>query len=145
MAAQDEKIKQLLEKVNQKRKEIEKINNPVFLTNCGFSYRESGNEIVNLHTVTDVGELVKIGAFIAEKEIMYNQYCKDHQISAPQFKWRSFSAYEWICDVNMRIAKLQISAKRKELDDLENRLNKIVSPEMRQQMELELIEKALQG
>lgn len=39
--------------------------------------------------------------------------------------------------------KLSLSAKRKELETLEGRLEKLVSPELRARMELELIEKEL--
>lgn len=140
---QDGKITKLLELVQQKRQEIERINNPVFKTNCGFSYRESGNEIINLHTVTDVGELVKIGAFVEDMAARYLAFSNFHKVNAPKFTWRTFSVSDWTDDIKMRIAKVQISAKKKELDDLENRLNKLVSPELRQKMELELIEKQL--
>lgn len=42
-----------------------------------------------------------------------------------------------------RINKLSLSAKRKELEALEARLDKLVSPELKAKMELELIEKEL--
>lgn len=44
---------------------------------------------------------------------------------------------------NPRIDKIEITMKKKELELLEDRINKLISPELRAQMELEEIKKSL--
>jgi hypothetical protein len=60
-----------------------------------------------------------------------------------KFTWDNFTADEWIGDIKARIAKIQISAEKEKLENLEKRLNKIVSPEKRAELELEAIEQEL--
>ena len=60
-----------------------------------------------------------------------------------QFKWLGFTFDQWKADIKTRIDKIQISKKKKELEELEVRLDKLISPELKQQMELEEITKLL--
>lgn len=61
----------------------------------------------------------------------------------PGFVYLGSPVEDWLADIKARIAKVKIGEKRKKLEDLEKRLNAIVSPELRAQLELEAIEKAL--
>ena len=54
-----------------------------------------------------------------------------------------FSWEKWKSDIAHKINKLQISKKKQELEKLEERLNKLVSPELRAQLELQEIEREL--
>jgi hypothetical protein len=65
--------------------------------------------------------------------------------SPPTFKWNGYTVKEWIGDLKMRVAQIQIKKKEDKLEQLEKRLNKIVSPEMRADMELEAIQSELEG
>ena len=61
------------------------------------------------------------------------------QVEAPPFEWTGFPVKDWLEDIKTRIDKLQIQSKKAKLETLEKRLNKIVSPELRAQMELDAI------
>jgi len=50
---------------------------------------------------------------------------------------------EWKDDFQTRVNQISVQEKRKELAELESRLNAIISPELKAQMELEAIEKLL--
>ena len=90
-------------------------------------------------------ELVEIAAFLQEKEKSYYEAAKALGVSAPDFIWQNFSVADWLEDIKTRIDKIQIADKRKKLETLEKRLNKVVSPELRAEMELEAIEEELKG
>ena len=54
-------------------------------------------------------------------------------------EWNGFSVNDWIDDIKTRINKVQIASKKVKLEHLESRLNAIISPELRAEMELEAI------
>jgi hypothetical protein len=59
------------------------------------------------------------------------------------FTWLGFTVEEWKDDFQTRVNQISVQEKRKELAELESRLNAIISPELKAQMELEAIEKLL--
>lgn len=146
MAATDKKTLELIAQVKVKRAAIAKAEKPSYKTNCSFSYIE-GNRgtAVNIHVETDVKKLILIAAFLSERNGSYrNVALKVLGVeNPPEFTWDGFSADEWIGDVKQRIAKIQISTEKKKLEALEERLNKIISPEKRAELELEAIEAEL--
>jgi hypothetical protein len=60
-----------------------------------------------------------------------------------KFSWLGFTADEWKNDFVTRVNQISIQEKRKELAEIESRLNAIISPDLRAQMELEAISKLL--
>jgi hypothetical protein len=62
-----------------------------------------------------------------------------------EFKWQGFTLEQWRADIQTRMNKIQITAKRKELEDMEKQLNNLISPERRREMELEALTKKLKG
>jgi hypothetical protein len=60
-----------------------------------------------------------------------------------KFTWLGFSVDEWKNDFQTRVNQISIQEKRKELAEIESRLNAIISPELKAQMELEAISKLL--
>jgi hypothetical protein len=51
---------------------------------------------------------------------------------------------EWKEDFQTRVNQISVQEKRKELAELESRLNAIISPELKAQMELDAIAKLLE-
>lgn len=142
----DEKTLALIEEVKNKKAEIAKIQRPNWLTNCSFSYQPKGRpEPINLHVVSDVFELINIVAFLNLREQAYEDAVDMLQVEVPTFEWYGHLTEEWIADVKTRIDQIQLSDKKKKLEILEKRLDKIISPELKRQMELEAIEAELNG
>lgn len=143
--AADKKTLALIEEVRRRRKDIAESEKPAFRTNCSFSYSEGKqSDTVNLHVERDLQTLIKIVGFISGKRQEYEYAVGALGIeNAPAFTWNGYSAEDWTGDVKLRIGKIQVNAKRQKLAELESRLNQIVSPELRQQMELEAIAKEL--
>ena len=135
----DTKTLALLKEVQKRKDDITKWDKPNWTTNCNFSYVEGSSKIINLHVEKSVQTLVSIAAFLQRKEFDYNVAAKNLNVEAPAFRWSGFTVDEWVSDVKARINKVQIATKKKSLQTLEDRLNDIVSPDLRAEMELEAI------
>lgn len=140
MAKTDKKTLDLIKEVTRQKAEITKIEKPNWRTNCSFSYHENRqNEAINLHVETNVKTLICIAAFLQDKESSYKKAAESLGVESPDFTWNGYSVTDWIEDLKMRINKIQIESRKKKLATLETRLNALISPEMRAELELEAI------
>ena len=145
MAQTDERTLKLITEVRRQEAEISKLDHPVWKTNCSFSYIEGRADAINLHVESNVSTLINVAAFLIERETAYCIAIEKLGIGTdtPPFKWSGFTVDDWIDDLKMRIGKVQITSKRKKLDILKSRLEDIISPDLRAQLELEAIEREL--
>lgn len=140
---QDEAVQKLFAIVQQKKAEIAKAEKPNWETNCSFSYYPDSGARINLQVVTDISELSRMLGFLIQlkenhdKAIIKIGYRAD-------FRWLGFTYEQWESDIITRANKIQISEKKKELNNLEERLDKLISPELKAKMELEAITKLLE-
>lgn len=136
----DTQIDQLIEKINKKKAEIGKAEKSSWNTNLSFSYTEKPGDAVNLNIVRDVSEIIRMAGFLRYRERAYAEGAKELGVSKPPvFKWQGYSVSDWLEDFKVKLTKMQISAERKKLEDLEARLDKIISPEKRRELELNAI------
>lgn len=143
MSANNDKLVQELTKiVNEKKAAIAKAERPNWNTNCAFRHSKDSAASVNLQACGNVEDLVNILGFLCEKRNAFNEAQKIIGTNL-EFKWFGFTFDEWAEDIKTRIDKIEITMKKKELEMLEERLNKLISPELRAQMELEEIRKSL--
>lgn len=132
----------LINEIKRQKSEIAKAERPNWRTNCSFSYTESASDVLNLNVI-GIKPLLLIAAFLKEKEQSYNAVAAELNVEAPKFTWCNFTTDEWLSDIKLRIDKIQIITKKKKLDELESRLNAIISPEMKAEMELQAISEEL--
>jgi hypothetical protein len=136
----DQKTLDLINEVKKRKEEISKIEKPSWITNCTFCYIEGNlTGSINIHVQTNVMTLVKIAAFLLNQERTYEAAATAMGVEAPAFTWDGFKVADWIEDIKARINKVQIVSKKTKLEELEARLNKIISPELRAELELEAI------
>lgn len=137
----DKKTQDLIKEVNKRKAEIAKLERPNYKTNCTFTYIEGNlTGLINIHVESDVKKLVSIAGFVLDQRESFRRAAEKLQIDrVPDFTWNGFSIEDWLNDIQTRINKIQISTKKKNLETLEERLNKIISPELRAEMELEAI------
>ena len=144
-ASTDQKTLALITEVKKKRAEIAKLDRPVYKTNCSFRFDEgTAGTAINLHVETDLRRLTSIAAFLIHRESGFAQAAQ--KIGAdpvPSFSWNGYSLDEWLDDLRTRVSKIQIAARRAKLEALEERLRKIISPEMQAQLELASIQSEL--
>lgn len=138
----DKQVQDLFKIVQTKKTEIAKAEKPNWQTNCSFGYNKDSSSRSNIQVVSDIEELISILGFIIEKERAFES-AQTMLGTSEKFKWMGYSLEDWKTDVQTRINKIQISKKKKELEMLESRLDKLISPELKAQMELEEITKLL--
>ena len=139
----DEKVKTLFESVQEKKLAIEKAERPCWLTAGNFGYSaNSAHDRINIQTLTDVRKIVEMFAFLIDRKEKSENAAKELGVDY-KFTWLGFSVDEWKNDFQSRVNQISIQEKRKELAEIESRLNAIISPELKAQMELEAISKLL--
>jgi len=139
----DEKVKTLFESVQEKKLAIEKAERPCWLTAGNFGYSaNSAHDRINIQTLTDVRKIVEMFAFLIDRKEKSENAAKELGVNYT-FTWLGFSVDEWKNDFQTRVNQISIQEKRKELAEIEARLNAIISPELKAQMELEAISKLL--
>lgn len=138
----DKLVKELFEVVQEKKAAIAKAEKPSWETNCAFRYGKESSVSTNIHVCATVEDLLDILTFLVTKKDAYDTAQKLLGTSI-KFKWFGYTFGEWLSDIKTRLDKIEISVKKKELEALEARLDKLVSKEMREALELEEIKKIL--
>jgi hypothetical protein len=142
MQSTDEKINKLLKDVETKKAEIKSLENPRYKTNLSLTM-EPFSTAINLN-ILDIRGLLNIKAHLSALKEQYDKLDTESLGAMyKEFIYSGFTYKEWMNDIDLRIGKILISEKRKHLAALEERLNKIMSPELKAQLELEEIERAL--
>ena len=142
----DQQTLLLIEEIKRRKSEIASIQKPSWKTSCQFvNVWAYPVETVNLHVESSVERLVSFAAFLLGRDEQFNLAIAHLELPGlPETKWCGFTTKEWLHDIKARISKLQVGAKTSKLEQLEDRLNKIVSPELRAQMELQAIQQDLE-
>lgn len=137
----DEQVLNLWNKVKTKQKEISKVERPSWLTTCSISKNpDNVNDRFNIQTVTDLNKLIDIYGFLLITEEKWEQANKELGLKVP-FKWMNYSGDKWKKDIQSRISVLSLYNKKKELEVLQERLDKLITTEQRRELELEEISK----
>lgn len=141
----DDVVLGLVKEIEKRKKEIEKVENPTWKTNCAFSFTEGRKQDeINIKTVTDVKLLINMMGFLYNNETDYNTVVKKHNLeNVPKFTWQGQSVKNWLEDLELRIQKVQISDKKKILEKLEAKASALISPELKAKLEIEAIKAEL--
>lgn len=143
MAKTDEQTLNLFKVVQAKKDEIRQAEKkPDWKTNCGFRYNKDSSASTNLQVCADVEELVHILAFLCDRKKGFDEAQKILGTDVT-FRWMGFTFEAWASDIKTRVNKVLITDKKKALEILESRLDKVLSPELKAQLELEAISKEL--
>ena len=135
----DQIVLELLNKVEEKKKQIGNAERPSWVTNCSFGYNADANARINLQVVRELEQLAEIHAFLTVKYDTFRQSLGLLKLTEKEVPFRhlGFTYTQWECDIQTRINQLRIKAKKDELTVLEARVNALVSPEQRRAIELE--------
>ncbi len=136
----DQQVMTLLAKVKAQKQTIERAEKPKWLTNCSFVYE---GRTINLHTVSDLGMLVELAGFLKGLEADNNAGAEALGVDFSPLVYSGYTVDQWIADFKTRLGKLQIAAEKKKLEELETRLDALVSPEKRRELELAAIAEEL--
>lgn len=135
----DELVKQLFDQVQEKKLVIEKAERPCWQTNGNFGYSaNSAHDRTNVQTLTDTRKIVDMLAFLIDRKEKSEKAAEELGVKY-NFTWLGFTVDEWKSDFQTRVNQISLQEKRKELAEIEARLNAIISPELKAQMELEAL------
>lgn len=138
---QDQVIRDLYYTVKNKKVAIEASNDkPNWVTNCAFRYAKDDklSEVINIQTA-DTDTLIHIAGWLVQQEDIYIRGIKALGLPDSQYTWLGFSVNQWITDIGTRINRIRHIKDKKELSELEAKLNKILPPDFERQLELEAI------
>lgn len=141
----DEKVLKLWNTVKEKQKEIEKTSEKhKWETSATFGFDPDivANR-VNIMTVTDNKILVRIISFLMIQRDYWALAATEIGVKSG-FKWMGYSFDQWKADLRARAGQLSINEKRAELQELERRLNALITTEQRRELELAELEKLVQ-
>lgn len=146
---EDKVIDDLLAKVASKRQEVSALEETIrksWETNCSYqplvSKFSSSIPSINIQTADEatlkliLGDILHRVNLDKEAGTLLNLNEQDVVI-------HGFTSDQWIGDLKKRIAKIKVEGEKKLLQNIEARLNSLISPERRRQLELEAITKEL--
>lgn len=140
----DTMVLELLNRIEEKKKQIGNAERPSWETNCSFRYDPNSNVSINIQVVREIETLIEIHAFLTNKQTAFNHSAALLKLDGDvTFKWLNFTYAQWAKDIETRINSLRIKTKRDELARLEDRVNALVSPEQRRSIELEKLVKEI--
>lgn len=140
----DELVLDLLKKVERKKNEIKAAKKaPKWKTNLSIG-RDSTTTHgrVNIMTRTDPNEIIDWYIFLMTKADNISKAAEELGLST-DLTWLGFPIADWKDDLKTRAAQLSIDQKQKEMEALDKRVNKLVSPDQRREMELQALQELL--
>ncbi len=138
----DQRVLDLIDLAKKKKEAIAKAEKPNWKTNCSFSKDEYGSNRINLQATTDISVLIGILGFLTLTHAAFLQAAQLLGVEQ-EFLWMGFSYEDWKSDIETRVTKLHITKEKKNLELIEERLGKLISPELRKELELQELEKEL--
>ncbi len=140
MESIDIKIKKLFEIIQEKKAKLAKLERPTYNTSCSFSrYNENP---CNLH-VQPIESLVEILGWLTVKNEAFQTACKELNLDL-KFEHLGKSYDNWKEDISTIINIKNITKEKRDLQEKENKLNQLISPEERRRLEVEALEKELE-
>ncbi len=138
----DEKVQILFNKLSAKQAEVANAEKPQYITDGNFRYSEGMGNTINIVTELNERKLVDILAFLKGRTKDHTEAANELGVVA-NFTWLGFTQEEWSKDLRTRISVLRVAERRSELADLEIRIFAVVSPVLRQKVEMALLEALL--
>jgi hypothetical protein len=127
MSTNDDKIKELLNQLNDKKNKLGKRERHVLETN---GLLKIDDKSFNINTINNPNVIVELLANLISRENNYNEAAKRLNIQS-QFTWNGYTIEQWETDFRNR--------KLKELKELENRLNSLISDDGKTSLEIDNI------
>jgi hypothetical protein len=142
MNEEDKVIQKLFDKAKQKRAAIDKVKRAEYKTNQIFSWDDTLRNTSNLN-IMSIRELTNVLSKLCCERNNWNEANKLLCINT-KFEWCNHSFEDWLHDIKNKVDNLNIRTKVKELNVLEAKLDKLISPEMKRKLEIEAISKELE-
>ncbi len=141
---QDELVLRLFNNVKERQKEIKSAEEPKWLTNGMLGRNAKVNtDRVMIFTCSEAEELVDLYAFISDKEKSILAAKTELGYDAKPVHWHGKPIANWKADIKTRLNGLNLDAKKQQLAALQKRLDALITPEQRRELELAEIMKEM--
>lgn len=140
----DDTILELMEKLKEKKKEFEKVQSNAtksWVTNCSYSFKPDGTDKKNLVVMNEL-EVIQLAADIMKTSGYLAMAAYELNVDTPE-KIQGYTRDQWITDCKKRIAVIGFNSKKKELEEMEQMLNNLVSPDLQRKIALEELTKKI--
>ena len=139
----DERTLSLIERLEQEEKELVKTPPHSYKTRMIFAYNESDpdNRRNNLHTISDVIDLVKILAFLLSQKKEWEETCNLIGIEGLEFTWQDHSFRDWEWDIKAKAASIKNKDRKEVISKSLIRLRGVMSDTLKQDLTLKELEK----
>ena len=138
----DKKVQELLKLAEERREKLTNVEDPKWLTKGDFKFGKGQDIAFNVRTNSDENVFISALAFLTDREKSFNGAAEELGIEG-EFNWYGHSVQDWKTDFKSRISQLNAAKERKRLVEFENELDGMISDELRDQMKLEKLTKAL--
>jgi hypothetical protein len=141
MTKHDDKIRDLLARVEEQQAGLGTKPKAAWQTNAIFKYKDGS--FFNLNTVKDPQPLVEALATLLERETLLQEAGKRLGVPVQSVMWDGYSVTEWEQDFQKRIQIIRWEERKAQLDATKKKLNSLVSEEAKTELELATIEHLL--
>lgn len=142
-ATANDRLRNLIAVLKKLQAEVASADRPQFITNGQFRFAANSMQYVtDIMTERNENKLVEILAFLKDRERSFSEAAEELGVKA-EFTWLTASVEDWKHDLKTRIGVLHILDRKAELIAFEKKINEIMTPELRAQLELDAMELAL--
>ncbi len=127
MSQQDTKVRDLMAKVEEKRKLLGKKKRFIPVTNAKFVYVDG--TFMNLNVESNISNYIKALSFLLVQQSYYSDACSRLGVEPDTFKWEGYTLEEWETDFKARVDIILWNKRKRELDATEKKLNELLSQE----------------
>ena len=128
----DERILELKEQIDEKKKELGKQPRFSPVTTCILNHQ--GNRI-NIHALTSIKDINAMLVYFN----MYVMSAEDMEINCEDIVFDGFSITDWIEDLKAKKTVIEYTVKKEQLTALEKKLDKLLSDDKKTELEIESI------
>lgn len=128
----DEMVQKLIGIVQEKKAEIERLGKPTWETNCVFII---DGKTSNIRTISTVDKAIELFSHVVTASKIHDETCKMLNVEST-FKFAGFTLEQWTNDFKNVVGTLNINKMKADLAEDEARLDKLVSKEKREELEL---------
>ena len=141
MKNKDEIVLKLINIVQEKKQAIEKAEKPNWETNCVFVI---DGRTSNIRTINSIEKALEIYTHIVSSFKMHTEACGLLGVTK-EFKYNGFTFDQWTNDFKNVTTLLNLNVLKAELAEDEAKLDKLVSKEKREELELMELMKKYEG
>lgn len=138
----DKQVQELLKLAEEKRQRITNVEEPKWTTKGEFKFGKGQEVAFNVRTITDENVFINALGFLNDREKSFKQASEELEIEG-EFSWFGYSVDDWKSDFKIRLSQLRAEREKKELESIEKELDGLISDDLRAQLKLDKLTKAL--